>query len=372
MESLTITPGAPENVGHEWKAYVQSLCHRSGIPLEQVPLEQFSACKTKTEVNKVLFMEIMPSIIKQPFTGFPDDMAEFLSGNRFGFNAMEYNRIKRDRDNTARRLRERRNAYQLELENLAAYEDKLLELIFVDRTEELAADLRKIAEGNTWEFVSFIASNGAIEFKARNDVIVTHKLSQAGIDMQVNFGRMRAVYYPKNGRILVHPAADGCVSLDDGYFHPHVDSSDYFVCWGNAESTYETCMRNRTPAKAFDALWLLLNTYNATSPYRKLFDFYRKQNPDSALKVPFLYALTGPSVWVSETFKDEHMPEYWAENAYDSRYNEDTDEREYCYRTRRKVEPGSSNRVDNGFYLAEDDAGTELFEIPFDEIVEED
>lgn len=71
--------------------------------------------------------------------------------------------------------------------------------------------------------------------------------------------------------------------LIGNYIHPHVSSSD--ICWGNVLDqvelalVYDTNYKFNKPENAFIVLRELLKTYNAASPYIKLMEFRRKQNP---------------------------------------------------------------------------------------------
>lgn len=192
--------------------------------------------------------------------------------------------------NIERRLREiqaRFEAIEERLRYNVADKLKLDVLLGKGSTYNLIPGLEEILQDSWYSFngVHGISTDMYVSFYTK-DVYCAYKNPDAGIDITVGLGQYTVKYYPHKGYIKVTPY---CGNYDvDGFVHPHV-SSDGHVCWGNASTTYSEAMVNLDPAPAFQALRVLLNTYNDESPYENLMSFLRQADPDKFEALPEEY-----------------------------------------------------------------------------------
>lgn len=84
--------------------------------------------------------------------------------------------------------------------------------------------------------------------------------------VQLNLDTFGVRVYPHINNVLVGSS-----------FHPHVRSSDNSVCWGNGGADIQRALELKRPKIIMDTLKIILQTYNAASPYRTLNHFINER-----------------------------------------------------------------------------------------------
>ncbi len=94
---------------------------------------------------------------------------------------------------------------------------------------------------------------------------------------------------PGHPDLKINPFKDN--TIIDGYPHPHVQKGGY-VCWGEIDSGITRQMQFNAdyvftgkPYEVFNKIKVLLHSYNASSPYKRLVEFAVRKNPELLSKI---------------------------------------------------------------------------------------
>lgn len=116
------------------------------------------------------------------------------------------------------------------------------------------------------------------EFRTRNDVFMTEKADEAGVNRTLNFGKYIARVNFIRGSILVRKYSNNLTTVR-GFYHPYIDGSGG-ICWGNAKDTFYKLTKDRQWSKIMDLLASLLTTYSTSStPWEDFEAFHRTAFP---------------------------------------------------------------------------------------------
>ena len=150
-------------------------------------------------------------------------------------------------------------------------------------------------------------SLGTRDFKVRfitPEIVIKHFNPKAGIESNVPMGTYLVTWMPMRNHIAVTTHTNNI--LVDRYPHPHV-SYDGDVCWGNAHAVMSEGMSNLDPVPGLEALQVILQNYNAGSPFKPLYR-WEEQRKIEARKGMSTHMVAAGSGWVRE----DDMPDNWA------------------------------------------------------------
>lgn len=150
-----------------------------------------------------------------------------------------------------------------------------------------------------------------------------HHNPSANIMQNVDMGSFEVRWFPQRGRVSVVGVNNNLNA--DGYQHPHVDSSGS-VCWGNAAATYSDAMGTYDIAKALEALQVILQNYNADSPYVRLDRFVSQRNANRNAGMPTKYVQHPGHAHV----RSNDMPDNWASTYQVDVYEGEDDDGDSC------------------------------------------
>lgn len=131
----------------------------------------------------------------------------------------------------------------------------------IENLESLLSDPR-------FEFHQFYS--GRIEVKIVDDIICTLKNDRAGINLRVNFGKLKFVTRLSDLCISVKPFEHN-VYCDDHY-HPHL-ASHGGICLGNMSELYNEAAENKDVFAMYNIVMDVLLNYNDNDPYVSLARF---------------------------------------------------------------------------------------------------
>lgn len=251
-----------------------------------------------------------------------------------------------DREETAlRQARERMQSADAYLEQAANIRTE--RELFEGTSPNIEDILTGISGQGFWTLHDVRAE--AIEFLS-NNVILTHKNDQQGVDMTVNFGVFKLVWTPLTSSVRLRPFVD-TLNLN-GYAHPHVNE-DGSVCWGNAGSALVESLR-KYDVKAMLALaYSLLHTYNPNSPYVRLEEFYLLQNPKEMQGETVMHS--DYRAWVSERHLPASLPDHTDEretgNEREDADGDYTMEMEYYVRIYQTFNKKYMVAIDDKYYV---------------------
>jgi hypothetical protein len=157
-------------------------------------------------------------------------------------------------------------------------------------SRNIEVELRKILEKGFWKLWT-VRTDGVIEFVTASEVVMEHKNLKAKVDLQANFGKLKAQLSIPGRNIYVQQHFNNIHCAGDSRrFHPHV-YGDARVCWGSAAELLAEAMANLRFADAMELLTTILTHYNPDSPVTSFnsFDPNRRFNtpePVSAWERP--------------------------------------------------------------------------------------
>lgn len=328
------TPQKPFNP-MEW---ARILASQTGVDIDTMDEEtkqKILAAQTKTDVN-ITFFHWRGSSTLAPQGQFElEDMKNFREAVRVE-HTLEYQQLVRERAANEVRMQAINRDLQTRAEMIARQSLQLLALQGqngIDLTDEVL----KITQDGWYTFDS--GRSRTINSNAEHYTLVfnTPRVNlafynkQAGVEMNVDMGRFRVHYTPQRNRIQVFKYQDN-LEVRDGYYHPHV-STDNSVCWGNAGNQYVTACREFKPSIAFNALRVILQTYNDESPYRDITEFALARNPDMFKDKKKIMVEEDDAAWfevdVLNTQRLSNIDENWMHEEY---YAEDDDGNELVTR----------------------------------------
>lgn len=322
MEEQAVSPQREE---FDFEMWIRILCSQTGTDKEQIPsevLELLKAQRTKNDVNR-LFFSWREQFAKARQEEITDELKKKLAGvinikDHKEYRQATYTISLIERDITSyhnlitqklRSITEHRQIIQrLERqENMDLWphiEEVLQDGWYVLDTENTLRALSG-TDGDNEPSIYFITPEISISYFNR----------EAGINKNVAMGSYKVRWQPLQNKLEVLEHV-GNISAA-GYYHPHVRSGD--VCWGNAAETYVQAMRNLKPKDAMQALRVILQTYNADSPYQLLEAWERAREKDPDAGTPTEFREVHTPAWINQDF----MPESWATQYEVSREEEE-------------------------------------------------
>lgn len=268
---------------------------------------EVAKCASKTEVNRIFFAwcEANP-IDKQEVSR---DAIALLNKVISPLTTPTYITAKR----TADEYRERAVRYAREATSslgvVAEQEAKMRELEG-NSGVPLWDKIKPLVEAGWYQLdvgSLMVQTIGSRDFKVRfitPEIVMKHFNPKAGIESSVPMGQYAVTWLPLRNHIAVHTHANNI--LVDRYPHPHV-SYDGDVCWGNAHAVMSEGMSNLDPVPGLEALQVILQNYNADSPFKALYRWEEQRKIEARKGMPTHMVETG-SGWVRE----DDMPDNWA------------------------------------------------------------
>lgn len=142
-------------------------------------------------------------------------------------------------------------------------------------SEDLLTELTTIVQKGFWHLHGFTTITNMLEFHTVGDCHQSLVNSAAGVDINVNFGRFKALVNVQESTVYVYPLERNLEV--SGYIHPHI-SAGSTVCWGNAADMVSKALPKLHLACVMEALSVILTHYNEESPYCMIQKFYFQQN----------------------------------------------------------------------------------------------
>jgi hypothetical protein len=172
------------------------------------------------------------------------------------------------------------------------------------RTQETLMALRKqsftaeqidlIRKNDFWEILG-ARGEDYIEFRTKNDLVMTHKNPSAGLDIQVNLGKLIAELSLPDMWFSLRPNKDNVGNLftRNGYYHPYASTSGS-ICWGNADGEAARLMASGKIHEALVLMQGLLTHYSPdTTPYESLENFHNAYLRSQGIEPPIRVRANG-------------------------------------------------------------------------------
>jgi hypothetical protein len=177
------------------------------------------------------------------------------------------------RDEMARYERQIRDYSKAMADQVKALRDVDMRLAAIEaRGMDLWPDLEKIQRAGFWELWSI--NENHIAWATRNDIVLTHRNEDAGLDIQVNLGKVIASFDTQMNDLIVLPLHNNVG--DRQRLHPHV-FGDGRICWGGAQDMAIRHIRSRAFPPLLDLLATILVNHNPDSPTYSLDRFNEKK-----------------------------------------------------------------------------------------------
>lgn len=324
--------------------WLSQLCSTTGADLTKIPAPTIEAMvgQPVNEVNR-LFFAWHRTIIVEPTTLNDDDKGLLLNfvtpTNSLAYRTAKDNALRYEREANASAAMVRQ---QLQLaaqyytimrgiEGRASVDlwPKVQDIL---KDNWYSLDIDSLREGNVQEGIIFNTPR----------VQLTQYNAAAGIEEHVDMGHYKVRWIPQSNTMSVLPGVGNLRS--GGYCHPHVSSSGE-VCWGNAHDTYTRSMREVDPAPAFEALWVILQSFNAESPYRDLVHFKQAREVVKVAQEdrPIEFTEFPDEAWIGM----DSMPDSWATTYEQDDRVADEGGREYLMTVFIKTYADTGYRVDH-------------------------
>lgn len=285
--------------------YLSMLAASTGVPFGKIPLGEYEGMTDKRDINQKFFEETLPKLKQGEEFKIPDSVKRALAEIS---RDLTPNEVQRAKDALARAT----SNLNSQLSNLQHYTQQLgicrkdLDRVMKLNTGDIMGEgIAKVLERGLYVYKNVNRAAMYIELETTNDVVVKWENEENGINRELNLGKFKVRYKYDRCEFLVMPLNERM--LVNGYPHPHVSSNNK-VCWGNASDTAYASLAAYKPFDAFEALWIILNTYNPESPYVTFEEFARKINNTSSSSGGPKY-LVGLS-WLSERDYRQYLSEY--------------------------------------------------------------
>lgn len=286
----------PDVILHPEMDYIQVVLTGMGRRYSHVLGQKLKGIVDRKEINKILFShdfstETSPAIAK-------DSIIAVIS-------LAQEERIKVEHKKRIRALNEsianRAHSF-LEYTNNATREASYMrkiqdELATMGEPGTVSAKLKESIEkmlSNPFIHAATMV-NASVEMET-GFVILRHVNQAQNVDMTVNFGSFKIIWYPHSNQFKVHRNKGNTVVHE--YYHPHIGNSGD-ICLGNAAQAFTTALKDMEYHKCVEIIQTILHTYNPDSPFRRLDDFWTIQNKEKIKGMPFTYKNVG-TVWIQE------------------------------------------------------------------------
>ncbi len=232
----------------------------------------------KNEINKVFFEKLKKSYDRKK-TAKDVKEADFKIDEVVNLKKLiDENAVRAVRDKIAAIERSAQN-YEAESRNLFESGNEQLRLATVKRLECLAlkdgektlgdkirSEISAVIKAGTW--VNPVVEGTTLWLNTKSDVVISYKNNSAGIDAEVNCGKLSARITFPDFRIYVYPYANNIILRHNGqhYWHPHVNYEGS-ICWGSAVPQITEWTPKAEFSKLFEILHSLLFNYNDAAPY---------------------------------------------------------------------------------------------------------
>lgn len=299
--TLSGAPPQPEETKKRFDPleWARILASQVGVT-DPMPMELFTTCSNKIEVNRKFF-EWRATYTTPPTSEqfSPLDLVNFKTKVVPQLRAKD--ELIRERNEHEARINRFQRDMQNYLQRIAEISTELIAFSEV-KAIDLTAEIESIVKDGWYQFDSGRSAtvNGTTDFYTlvfnTPRVNLAYYNKAAGVEMNVDMGRFRVHYAPGRGRVQVYKFEDN-IEASDSYYHPHVDTSGG-VCWGNAGPIYTKVATSFKPSELFNALRVILQTYNDGSPYRDIMEFALVRNPELMAAQPTAYVEEEELAWV--------------------------------------------------------------------------
>lgn len=239
-----------------------------------LPIEEDTFKLTKSEVTALFFghIEEHKEVLQAAAVSIPESefarLSEHVVKNRSAYYETKMRTISDYRARAERCIADAENLLTMAVQ-------KNLEINFIRGEDPLIA-VKALVDGlhkTNWNFLGF--SMGVLSLKSRSDIMLVHKVPEAGISYDLNCGKFVMQITLSNMAIKMI-GDEGSVSSNMGegwYIHPHVGSSSH-VCWGNAKASAEEARLKGDILKTVQIIDALLPNYGS-NPFILIGDFHK-------------------------------------------------------------------------------------------------
>ncbi len=249
--------------------YVDFLAQLNAVDIGklELPFEGNKFTLTKSEVTKLFFghIEAKKEEIKAAVVPIPDRVLETIKSNLASTRVNMRERALRDVRVWSHEARDLYNSAEEKLANAVKRKKEIMSVAFDDPADAI----RKVVAGlpsTNWDFLSYDSYEKRLHFSSRSDILLVHKVPEAGLSYEMNCGKFKCTIDLITMRTRIKPYS-GCVTQEDmedpdsdWNIHPNVNS-DGVICWGNAVSTIEEAHLGGDILKTLQVLDALLPNY---------------------------------------------------------------------------------------------------------------
>jgi hypothetical protein len=328
VAALTQTSAPPplRVTAFDAKGYAALLANQVGIlDLTDIPAEVMLELVQGTDKNAVnqVFFKWFEARPKAELT-LTDADKELFANIISVKSTQEYLSTVKARDVQLRNAVDATNSVQSYLRSMMEYQEK------IDRLDgksswNLTETIKKAVADGWYTYDSELTSrynSTRLNHRDHGLVFTTPHVQckyvnqAAGINKSLDFGRYQVVYVPSNGMVFVLKLENN-INVD-GYYHPHVTTSGS-VCWGNGANAMGSAVKLHKVDEILQILRVILENYNADSPYISYIMFEVRRDPSKMRELPTRFSQEGDA-WVRES----NLPAYTSRtNILDTREDDD-------------------------------------------------
>lgn len=258
--------------------YLEQLSTSTSQPIRNWPvIEMLSQVErgNKRAINKLFFEHI--EVKKTDVLGAMDaDTFQKIETAIFNTASQRRERTiqsaERDLQNHTMRLKDCQRRVTESIKACRETYDRILDLQNLTPAKTMEA-FKNILAMPFWQFERF--AFGKAYFVTSNDIVMREFNKSAGLDIQVNFGRIRFVLNVVRGELEARAFENNLIV--NQYFHPFIAGSGS-VCFGTYADTAHKFLIEYQYDKLFELLASLLINYDGSSgPYQALYTFWANE-----------------------------------------------------------------------------------------------
>jgi len=238
----------------------------SEMDLKEIfPFEENTLKCDENEINEILFKLDIEVKEKAKFE-IDEQILKIIDKN-----GQEY--IKKQKEELDGKIRMKKNQYKHTIEVANGQFKTMLEFkrqkedLQANFTEQMKKSLDDI-DGNVWEFKK--SSRMKLYFVCKEDIVLTHKKPNIGLDLKVNFGKLGLIIDLQTMILTGFQEENNLNSRN--YFHPHLDEHGE-ICEGNIASQMSEFKENYNIGGILDLYYQLITNYNEESPWQSIEEF---------------------------------------------------------------------------------------------------
>lgn len=304
-------------VGDGAASYVKLMANNIGLDFNSAEVQAtIEQAKTMTfqEVNKAMFALAKAGKIKQP--------KELTTGEIGSLTILGRSRI----DEMVASAEAKKTEH---LNNVEVYSKRCNDELA--KVAKCTMDLIALKGGAGVDFVKQVmevvqnpfyelhkVTNEFIEFTTKN-VILRWEKKAAAVKYEIDLGQFLVRIYPTRGDANVFPFKDN-IRARGNYPHPHIQSMEGRMCWGNAIDSIRKMATDFDIRPAMQAIEAFLHTYNEGSAYSDIYRFYERQKAKQDGKLGIHYDIANTKKMVLLQAPSTYMDSAYTSKLADGMY----------------------------------------------------